>query len=186
MRRYYPGIILVSTASVGVMVPGPPISLALAQAQPILQTSARDESVKRFLQAFDSERIPDKPTKYVAAFYDLNGDGKTEAIIYLSGGWCGTGGCTTLILAEDGSSWRIVSKQPITRPPIRVLASTSNGWHSIGVWTSGGGIQAGYESELRFDGETYQIIPHQTRKSIEEPRGEAIISQEQWENPLYP
>jgi len=73
--------------------------------------------------------------------------------------WCGTGGCPTLILARRGSSYRVVAKITITRPPIRVLTATSNGCHDIGVWVEGGGIRPGYEAELRFNGKTYPTNP---------------------------
>ena len=68
---------------------------------------------------------------------------------------CGSGGCNTLILAREGASWKVIQSITITRPPIRVLASTSHGWHSISVWVQGGGIQPGYEAEPRFGGRTY-------------------------------
>ena len=104
-------------------------------------TSAR-KSLRVFLDTFDSH-LKDR---YDAVFVDLNGDGKAEAIVYLkSKDWCGSGGCTTLILARDGDSWKLLTKISITRPPIRVLAGKSSGWRSIGVWVQGGGIQPGYE-----------------------------------------
>ena len=91
---------------------------------------------------------------------DLNGDGIDEAIVYLTGNlWCGSGGCNTLILARDGAFWRTVTAMTITRPPIRVLANASSGWRKISVRVEGGGIQPGYEAELRFDGKTYPTNP---------------------------
>ena len=89
------------------------------------------DSLKRYLGTLDD----DTKTRYVAAFRDLNGDGKPEAIVYLIGGeWCGTGGCTTLILEQGGASWRMVTSISITRPPLRVLDGISNGWRSIAVY----------------------------------------------------
>src|SRR5439155_16099022 len=112
-------------------------------------------AVRRFLQGFDS----DLKGRFAVAFADLNGDGKAEAIVHLtSNDWCGSGGCTTLVLVRDGDSWKILTKITITRPPIRALKTTSNGWRSIAVWVQGGGIQPGYESELRFNGKTYPKI----------------------------
>jgi hypothetical protein len=113
-------------------------------------------SLRAFLQTFDG----DLKDRFVAAFADLNSDGRPEAIVYLtSNDWCGSGGCTTLILVPDGDSWRLLTKTPITRPPIRLLRTRSNGWRNIGVWVQGGGIQPGYQAELRFDGKTYPSNP---------------------------
>ena len=133
-----------------------------------------ETSLKRFLQTYDD----DKETRYIAAFRDLNDDGRPEAIVYLiSNEWCGSGGCTALILTQNGNSWRIVTKTTITRPPIRVLANISNGWHTIGVWVEGGGILPGYEAELRFNGKKYPSNPsvppaRPLKKGVE---GEVVI-----------
>ncbi len=158
--------------------------LAKAQRKPDATPSAAEESLKRFLQTVDEN----KKTRYVAAFRDLNSDGTPEAIVYLIGTkWCGSGGCNTLILTRDATSWRIVAKITITRPPIRVLTKTSNGWRSIGVWVQGGGIQPGYEAELRFDGKTYPRNPSvpPARRLKGKPAGEVVIASAQDGTPLY-
>jgi hypothetical protein len=125
---------------------------ALTDSQP----ASTEESLKQFLQAWDD----DMSTQYITAFHDLNADGIPDAIVYLTGRkWCGSGGCTTLILKQAGHSWQIVTKITLTRRPIRVLEKVSNGWHSIGVWVQGGGIKDGYESELNFDGISYPKNP---------------------------
>ena len=80
--------------------------------------------------------------------------------VYLLGNrWCGSGGCHTLVLKRKGVSWSIVTKIRIARTPIRVMPDMSNGWHSIGVWVQGGGVQPGYEAELRFNGASYSREP---------------------------
>src|SRR5437763_13772221 len=91
--------------------------------------------------------------------------------------WCGIGGCKTLILARDGTSWRVVATITITMLPIGVLQTTSNGWHSMGVWVQGGGIQSGYEAELRFDGKTYPRNPSTppARRLVGNAEGEVVI-----------
>ena len=158
------------------------IGLAKAQGTPDLPLSAQQESLKRFLRTLDDS----KSTRYIAAFRDINDDGTPEAIVYLMGKWCGSGGCNTLILARHGTSWRIVTNITITRPPIRVLRASSNGWHSLGVWVQGGGIQPGYEAELRFDGKTYPRNPSvpPARRSGK-PAGEVVIPSAQDGTPLY-
>ena len=128
----------------------------LCLAQSVEQDTSAKTSLRAFLEHFDA----DLKGRFTDALVDLNGDGKPEAVVYLSSNdWCGSGGCTTLILVRDGNPWRLLTKVTITRPPIRVLATKSNGWRSIGVWVQGGGIQPGYEAELRFDGKKYPSNP---------------------------
>jgi hypothetical protein len=133
-------------------------------------TSDQERSLKKFLQnrfrdpysSLDDE----KTTRYSAAFVDLNGDGKPEVIAHITGrDWCGSGGCTTLVLAQKGSCYRVVARLTITRPPIRVLATKSHGWRDIGVWMQGGGIQPGYEADLFFNGKTYRGRDEATLKA---------------------
>lgn len=119
-------------------------------------SAAKNVSLKQFLQTLDDS----KTARFIAAFSDLDGDGADEAIVYMMGGaWCGSGGCDTLILRQKGQVWEIVTEITVTRFPIRVLPTMSNGWHDIGVWVQGGGIRKGYEAELNFDGKTYPRNP---------------------------
>lgn len=142
------------------------------------------ESLARYLRTFDSDR----GTRYVAAFYDLSGGGKPDAIVYLVGPkWCGSGGCNTLVLEQSGSTWRIVSNQTITWPPIRVLGGTSHGWHDISVWVRGGGVRPGYEADLRYDGKTYREIPSPgPGASTKQAPGEVVIPSASGAKPVHP
>jgi len=152
-------------------------------------TAAVTEAVKKYLGTlYHGALYRDRTTRYVLAFRDLNGDGTPEAIVYLSGReWCGSGGCHTLILTPNRSSWRIVANIFITRPPICVLSDVSHGWHSIGVWVQGGGTQPGYEAELRFDGKTYPMNPSvpPARRLEGKVEGEVVIHSMQDAKPLY-
>ena len=118
-----------------------------------------EEELRSFLQRYVRENgVTDSSTRYRVAFVDLNDDGKKEAIVYLMGRWwCGSGGCPTLVLTPEASSYRLVTRVQITRPPIRVLTTRSHGWRTLTAWVEGGGIQPGYEAELPFDGGTYPI-----------------------------
>ena len=150
-----------------------------------------ETSLRRFLKSYVAENgfDEDKTTKYSDAYVDLGGDGKQKAIVYLSGRWwCGSGGCTTLVLAQHDSSWIVITKMTITRPPIRLLDTVSNGWRNIAVWVQGGGIQPGYEAELRYDGKSYPTnpsVPPARRLNGELP-GQVVISSAQPAKPLYP
>ncbi len=147
-------------------------------------TAEASKSLKRFLKTLDDDRA----TRYGLAYWDLNADGTPEAIVHFVGKkWCGSGGCNTLILTPNGSSWRIVANIRITRPPICVLSDISNGWRSISVWVQGGGIQPGYEAELRFNGKTYRTNPSvpPARRLKGKPIGEVIIPSTQDAMLLY-
>jgi len=126
------------------------------------RNSTKEQSVRKFLQDYVGmpASAETRTTKYFCTFVDLKDDGAQEAIVYLTDdGWCGSGGCTTLVLAPKGSSYELVTKITVTRLPIRVLATKSHGWHDIAVQVQGGGILHAYEAKLSFDGKTYPSNP---------------------------
>ena len=152
--------------------------------------SAAPAPVAPWLRAFYEGRGGDRdPTaRYSASFADLNGDGRKEALVYVSQGWCGSGGCPLFILTPQGRSWRLVTRTTVTSPPIRVLASTSHGWRDIGVRVRGGGIQPGYEARLSFDGTKYPSNPSvpPARPNRSKGGGWTVIGNERPGNRLYP
>lgn len=165
--------------------------VASSFAQPQHRPSAtQDSSLKNFLQSYVgvSPREVVKETRYSAAFVDLRDDGAQEAILYLFGdGWCGTGGCTTLILAPEGASYRVVTKTTVARLPIRVLTTKSNGWHDITVVARINGTAPTYEAILSFDGKTYPSNPSTppARRLLKKVSGEVVISVATEGIPLY-
>lgn len=90
---------------------------------------------------------------------DLNDDGVPEEVVYLtSPGYCGTGGCTLLILQRSPSGLQLVSRTTIVRPPIRLLPTRTKGWRDLVVKVAGGGGPT-REVRLRFDGGGYPLNP---------------------------
>jgi hypothetical protein len=135
--------------------------LAQPQHQP---GSSHDDPLAKFLREYLGEPYPaferEGATRYSSVLVDLKEDGTKEVIVYLSGRmWCGSGGCRMLILSPEGASYRVVTETTITRLPIRVLATKSNGWHDISVVVAGGGIQPAYDAVLSFDGKSYPSNP---------------------------
>ena len=99
------------------------------------------------------------PGSYVAALRSLNGGASPQAVVLLTGpAWCGSGGCTLLVLQHDTQAWVLVSKTTIVRPPIRVLPQRHNGWHSLSVFVAGG-ITPGYTAILPFGKSGYPGNP---------------------------
>lgn len=112
----------------------------------------RNEDIRRYLlqQYADAGEI-----SYALAWSDLDGDGAEEAIIYLGGPYfCGTGGCNLLVLTQAGPMWRSVGDVSVSRTPVRVLNTETNGWRDLTVEVSGGGATPA-TALLNFDGESY-------------------------------
>jgi hypothetical protein len=114
-----------------------------------------------FLQTSFAEARAEWPdTSYVAAFADLNGDGRAEALVSLhSGLFCGSGGCALYIYTPEGASWREVAELTIVNAPVRLLSTRSRGWRDLAVHVRGGGIEIPREARIRFDGTTYASNP---------------------------
>jgi hypothetical protein len=97
---------------------------------------------------------------YKRAEADLNGDGRPEAFLYLTDrDYCGSGGCTLVVLSPKWSSYRVVLRSTVTQLPIRVLSTFTRGWRDIGVTVEGGGITRPYVARLRFNGSRYPGNP---------------------------
>ena len=185
MRKFYGTAVTALTSGLMLMS----VCVAQTMREPIPK---QGESLKSFLQSYLGKPYApfelEGATRYSSAFVDLKGDGTKEVVIYVSGrAWCGSGGCIMLILAPEGTSYRVITRTTITRPPIRILNTKSNGWHDIGVVVAGGDI-ACYEAILPFDGKTYPSNPSvpPARRSIEKVQGETVISATAPEQPLYP
>lgn len=100
-----------------------------------------------------------EPTDRLVALADLDGDGRRDALVYLHGSdWCGSGGCTLLVLRNLGKTWRQVSRITVTRPPIRLLDQRHKGWHALTVHVAGGGSSP-QDVTLEFDGHRYPGNP---------------------------
>jgi|SRR5579871_475609 len=141
----------------------------------------------RFLQDYVGSGGASKTTEYTAALVDLRDDRTKEAIVYLSSnGWCGTGGCTMLILAPEGTSYRVVTKVPAVRLPIRVLDAKSNGWRDIGVVARKSGVEPLYEAILSFDGNSYPISVSEDTESNGKAQGKIVMPSTAKAKPLYP
>jgi hypothetical protein len=125
-------------------------------------TTAQEGSLRRFLQNYvgGPGSNEGKATRYFAAFVHLPDNNTQQAVVYLTNdGWCGSGGCTTLILEPKGSTYRVITKVTITRPPIRVLRTKTNGWHDLAVRVQGGVVVRAYEVKLPFNGKSYPANP---------------------------
>jgi len=112
-------------------------------------------------------------TTYKRADTDLNGDGRKETLVYLMDpDWCGSGGCSLVILSHRQDGYRVLLRSTITRLPIMLLATNSHGWRDIGVTIHGGGIMQAYEARFRFNGHRYP----NTTMPLRHREGKVLIS----------
>lgn len=115
-------------------------------------------ALKVFLKTYEHNWTHGE-TRYAVAWKDLNGDGRPEAVVYLtSNAWCGSGGCTLLVLERAGDRFIVRGRTTITRAPIAVLPSTSHGWRDLVVGVGGGGEPYG-QVVLPFRGDRYASNP---------------------------
>lgn len=99
--------------------------------------------------------------KYQYHRYDLDGDGRRDAIVLLQNPykyWCNIHGCTLLVMKASDNDFRLVSKiQPI-RAPFYVSPLKTNGWHDLIVRVSGRWDKT-KNVAMKFDGYKYPYNP---------------------------
>lgn len=137
------------------------LSMVAADAAPAKYSNVIDRPdarLQQFLRSYAHDPIEgnDKSTRFSAAALP----GTDLTLVYLRGrSWCGSGGCTLLVLRPKGRSFQLLSEISISRPPIAVLKSRHHGLPDIGVWVQGGGILPGYQAALPFNGKGYADNP---------------------------
>ena len=151
------------------------------------QESPAARSLHAFLRTTFADARQDYPeTTYVAAFADLNGDGREEALVSLySGMFCGSGGCALYIYTPAGSSWREVAELTIVNAPVRLLATRTHGWRDLAVMVRGGGFELPGEARIRFDGRTYASNPSLAPALRRGTSGRVLIRDEDRGRPLF-
>ena len=144
-------------------------------------------SLHTFLQTSFADTRRDYPeTTYAAAFADLNGDGRDEALVSLySGMFCGSGGCALYIYTPAGASWRQVAELTIVNAPVRLLATRTHGWRDLAVMVRGGGFERPGEARISFNGRTYASNPSLAPALRRGARGRVLIRDEDRGRPLF-
>ena len=156
-----------------VATPSTDVEQAVVDATPAADPRAED--IRRFLQQeyADAETI-----RYATGWSDLDGDGNEEALIYLASPYfCGSGGCPTRVLTQAGAMWRSVGDISVSRTPVTVLGSETNGWKDLTVDVGGGGMPGGI-ALLKFDGRSYPSNPTVAPAESAEGHGTVIIPED--------
>jgi hypothetical protein len=144
--------------------------------------SADEMRVREFIAAWVEERIgraDPGETELSIGFYDLDFDRVDEAFVLFSGrDWCGSGGCKLLVLRPGVEDYHIIMQSTVTRPPIGVLRSYTNGFRDIFVHIGGGGLPFA-PVVMRFDGRTYPGNPTVDGQAMpDEVKGKLVIDAE--------
>lgn len=106
------------------------------------------------------EKLGGGVSNYRIGWFDLDEDGTQEAIVLMMGAdWCGSGGCTLMVLKQNAASWELVSRIPTSRSPVVLLDGKTNGWRDIAVITQGGGDLSRKKTVLKFQKNGYVKHP---------------------------
>lgn len=123
------------------------------------QNSFREEAVatvrKTLQEAYKmdltKELLDTGSRKFTLLEVDLNNDQKKEIFVGLTGPYfCGSGGCTILLLQNDGSQ---LSRFTVTGYPIIIDANKTNEWSDL-ILSSNGQFHT-----VKFDGKRYPSNP---------------------------
>ena len=97
-----------------------------------------------------------------------NKDGCKNPIVFLNGnsGYCGTGGCTILVLSCTLEGFSVISDTSVAMTPVYISSKSSNGYKDIKVHAKKKGLVI-----LKFNGETYptnaSVVP-KTKKASDD------------------
>lgn len=123
------------------------------------ETAPDAEIEQAIVESLSGDRTALQQTRYYYDRIDLSGDGKPEALVYLSGSYtCGTGGCKMLVLEQSGQRYQLVSQMTLVHAPVIVSSETSAGWNDLVLEVAGGGAAKHY-ARMQFDGSTYPVNP---------------------------
>lgn len=99
-----------------------------------------------------SKNLIEEPSRKFKFFeYDLNNDQKKEIFVGLTGPYfCGSGGCTILLLDSRG---KLVNKFTVTESPISIANTNSIGWRDLILHSNG------KDHLVKFNGKSYPSNP---------------------------
>lgn len=123
---------------------------------------------EEYLTEADNRAIEDKDRLFQLYEIDLNNDGKKEIFVnFISPYFCGTGGCTMLLLNSD---LKLITTFTVTQTPLYAEKDLVNGYKKLLVKSEGDW------KELTFDGKKYPSNPTLLKKStIESPGSDAEV-----------
>jgi hypothetical protein len=150
---------------------------------------ARDREVDRapieqFLRTYVGNPKDNEAARYSIAPVSLHGQDH-HFFVYLTGPFCGSGGCTGLLLGQTASSFKVIDRFTLVQLPIKILQSKSNGWNDIAMPVHGGGILPGHIAWLRFNGRKYPSNPSLAPTLPPKFRAGTVLPLSEEGHPLY-
>jgi hypothetical protein len=122
-----------------------------------------DDSVMRdAVTAFLTEQGAPISSMYEYQRVDLDGDKRRDALVLFKnpyGFWCGTHGCTMLIMKASDDSFELVNAIQPVRAPLYVSDQQTNGWRDIIVRVTGRKFDDSKDALMAFDGTQYPDNP---------------------------
>lgn len=95
--------------------------------------------------------IPNENRKFIIFEYDLNDDSKKEIFVGLIGGYfCGSGGCTMLLLNNQG---KVITDFTVTDYPVIIDSNKTKGWKNLII------MSGGKNHLVRYNGSKYPSNP---------------------------
>ena len=131
------------------------------------------DTLRDFLENYLGSQAEVDDVRYAVAYADLNGDQMKEVIAHVVGkSWCGSGGCTTLVLQRRGKSFSIVARIPATYLPIRIVTGRTHQWSNLSVRVRGAQGATRFDRMLRFEDGQYHVAEQGERTAIRDLIGE--------------
>lgn len=115
------------------------------------------QAVTEFLQQTESP----VSSRYEFSRLDLDDDGRRDALVMFKnpyGYWCGTHGCTLLVMKANNNSFTLVNSIQPVRAPLHVSELRTNGWRNLITRVSGRQEKA-KDVALQFNGRDYPQNP---------------------------
>ncbi|GGC25130.1 hypothetical protein GCM10011371_10950 [Novosphingobium marinum] len=161
---------------IALLLAGIAVLAGCSRGEDVASTPSPEELAQAGVQAWLERKYgAHQDVRYALGWADLDGDTIDEAIVYVAGPMlCGTGGCSALVLTREGEHWRAVMETSISRTPVTMLDSRTNGWRDLTVDISGGGGPSG-TVRLKYDGDAYPSNPSMVKGGLGAEQGAVLI-----------
>lgn len=106
---------------------------------------------KLFNEDLSKNLIDEQSRKFKVFEHNINEDTKKEIFVGLTGSYfCGSGGCTVLLLNSDGE---LITKFTVTEYPLLIAETYTKGWNDLILHSQG------KDHLMKFNGKTYPSNP---------------------------